>query len=154
MPTIVGGPVRNREDWERLKAERLRPTLEGRLPANWSQLVAEYKNRDYPLGLGQTHGFFGTPRYLMGVEELLTKYCDDPEMMKDMNHYLADFWIALFDGVLRDVKVDTVFIWEDMCYRGRAPHFSRHVPGVHPPWLPETDLIFERPRGKPRPGGL
>lgn len=118
MPTIVGGPVRNREDWERLKAERLRPTLEGRLPANWSQLVAEYKNRDYPLGLGQTHGFFGTPRYLMGVEELLPKYCDDPEMMKDMNHYLADFWIALFDGVLRDVKVDTVFIWEDMCYRG------------------------------------
>ncbi len=54
----------------------------------------------------------------MGVEELLTKFYDDPAMMRDMNLYLADFWIALFDGVLKEVAVDTVFIWEDMCYRG------------------------------------
>ncbi len=118
LPTIVGGPVKTREDWERLKAERLRPTLEGRLPDNWQQLVAEYKNRDYPVGLGQLHGFFGTPRYLMGVEKLLTAYYDDPEMMKDMNLYLADLWIALFERVLKEVAVDAVFIWEDMCYRG------------------------------------
>jgi len=118
LPTIVGGPVKTREDWERHKAERLRPGLEGRLPHNWPQLVAEYQERDYPIGLGQMHGFFGTPRYLMGVEELLTKYYDDPEMMKDMNNYLADFWIALFEGVLKQVAVDAVFIWEDMCYRG------------------------------------
>jgi uroporphyrinogen decarboxylase len=118
LPTIIGGPVKDRESWERYKAERLRPSLEGRLPDNWANLVAEYKNRDYPLGLGQTHGFFGTPRYLMGVEELLTKYYDDPEMMKDINNHLADFWIALFDGVLKEVEVDTVFIWEDMCYKG------------------------------------
>jgi uroporphyrinogen decarboxylase len=118
LPTIMAGPVKTREDWERYKSERLRPALEGRLPDNWPQLVAEYKDRDYPLGLGQIHGFFGTPRYLMGVEELLTKFYDDPEMMKDINLYLADFWIALFDGVLKEVEVDTVFIWEDMCYRG------------------------------------
>jgi len=118
LPTIVGGPVKDRESWERHKAERLQPKLKGRLPDNWPQLVAEYQKRDYPLGLGQAHGFFGTPRYLMGVEELLTKYYDDPEMMKDINNYLADFWIALFDGVLKDVQVDTVFIWEDMCYKG------------------------------------
>ena len=118
LPTLVGGPVNNREDWERYKAERLRPSLQGRLPDNWPQLVAEYQKRDYPLGLGQMHGFFGTPRYLMGVENLLMKYYDDPEMMKDMNNYLADFWIALFDGVLKEVDVDAVFIWEDMCYKG------------------------------------
>ncbi|MEE8318381.1 MAG: uroporphyrinogen decarboxylase family protein [Dehalococcoidales bacterium] len=118
LPTIVGGPVKTRDDWERFKAERLQPVLEGRLPDNWPQLVEAYKKRDYPLGLGQTHGFFGTPRYLMGVEELLTKFYDDPEMMRDMNLYLADFWIALFGGVLKEVAVDTVFIWEDMCYRG------------------------------------
>jgi len=118
LPTIIGGPVKDRESWERYKAERLRPSLEGRLPDNWSQLVEEYKTRDYPIGLGQTHGFFGTPRYLMGVEELLIKYYDDPEMMKDINNHLADLWITLFDGVLKEVEVDTVFIWEDMCYKG------------------------------------
>ena len=118
LPSIVGTPVKTREDWERYKAERLKPTLDGRLPSNWSQLVEEYKRRDYPLGLGQNQGFFGTPRFLLGEVEVLTKYYDDPEMMKDMNNYLADFWIALFDGVLREVDVDTVFIWEDMCYKG------------------------------------
>jgi uroporphyrinogen decarboxylase len=81
-------------------------------------LVEEYKKRDYPLALGQTHGFFGTPRYLMGVESMLVKFYDDPELMRDINNYLADFWCVLFEGVLKNIKVDTVFIWEDMCYKG------------------------------------
>ena len=34
LPHYVRGPVETREDWEWLKAERLRPTLEGRLPSN------------------------------------------------------------------------------------------------------------------------
>ena len=118
LPSFIGGPVKDRESWEKYKAERLQPNLEGRLPANWPELVEEYKKRDYPVGLGQAHGFFGTPRNLLGVEEVLIKYYDDPEMMKDMNHYLAEFWIALYEGVLKEVEVDTVFIWEDMAYKG------------------------------------
>ena len=118
LPSIVSTPVKTREDWERYKAERLKPTLEGRLPANWDELVKEYKNRDYPLWLGQRHGFFGTPRFLLGEVEVLTMYYDDPELMKDINNYLTDFWIALFDGVLKEVEIDAVFIWEDMCYKG------------------------------------
>ena len=117
LPSIVGTPVSTREDWERYKAERLKPTLEGRLPDNWPQLVAEYKKRDYPLGVGGLYGFFGTPRYLLGEVEVLTKYYDDPELMKDMVNYLTDFWIALFDGVLKEVDVDAIFLWEDMCYK-------------------------------------
>ncbi len=50
LPTIVGGPVKTRDDWERFKAERLRPTLEGRLPDNWPQLVEAYKTRTTPWG--------------------------------------------------------------------------------------------------------
>ena len=80
--------------------------------------MKEYKQRNYPVGLGQVHGFFGTPRNLLGVEELLIKYYDDPEMMKDMNNYLADFWISLYEGVLKEVEVDCVLIWEDMAYKG------------------------------------
>jgi hypothetical protein len=34
FPHYVRGPVETGDDWERLKAERLRPTLEGRLPPN------------------------------------------------------------------------------------------------------------------------
>src|SRR4030042_5617024 len=38
-------------------------------------------------------------------------------MMLNINNYLADFWIALFAHVLREVQVDAILIWEDMCYR-------------------------------------
>jgi uroporphyrinogen decarboxylase len=121
--SYVSFPVNNREDWERYKTERLQPNLEGRLPNNWAQLVEEYKNRDYPLALGQVTGFFGTPRWLMGVEGQLIKYRDDPDLMKDVNNYLADFWIVLFDSVLKQVEVDAVFLWEDMCYK-KGPMIS------------------------------
>ncbi len=117
VPMFIRGPVQTREDWERYKAERLQPTLKGRLPENWPQLVKEYRQRDYPIGLGQLYGFFGTPRNLFGVEELLIKYYQDPDLMIDINNYLADFWIALFDQVLKEITVDAVLIWEDMCYR-------------------------------------
>lgn len=118
LPSFVGSPVSTREDWERYKTERLRPDIAGRLPNDWPKLVEKYKRRDYPLALGQIHGFFGTPRNLLGVEGLLTMYYDDPALMKDINNHLASFWISLFDDVLRDVSVDAVYIWEDMCYKG------------------------------------
>ncbi len=116
-PSLVDQPIRNREDWERYKEERLQPNIQGRLPTDWPRLVKDYADRDYPLALGQATGFYGTPRLLLGYERLLTMYHDDPALMKDMNEYLADFWIALYDHVLREVKVDAAFIWEDMAYK-------------------------------------
>ncbi|MHB1160337.1 MAG: uroporphyrinogen decarboxylase family protein [Chloroflexota bacterium] len=118
LPNGVGWPVANREDWERFKAERLQPTLEGRLPANWPQLVEEFKRRDYPLCVGGLHaGFFGTPRNLLGPENLLMAFYDQPELLHDMMNYLADFWIALYGGVLDQIDADLALIWEDMAYK-------------------------------------
>ena len=79
LPHFVHGPVQSREDWEQLKAERLRPTLDGRLPENWPELVKEINARDYPLLIGGQQGFYGTPRYLIGEERVLTTFYDDPE---------------------------------------------------------------------------
>jgi len=117
LPAFVSAPVQNREDWEQLKAERLQPKLEGRLPKDWPQLLEGYRRRDYPLAIGGRHGFFGTPRYLLGLEKLLTSYYDDPQLIADMTSYLADFWVALYDQVLQEIKVDLALIWEDMAYK-------------------------------------
>ena len=118
LPDFVSFPVRSRDDWERLKAERLRPTLEGRLPANWQQLVAEYRKRDYPLAIGGGQGFFGTPRRLVGPENLLMGFYDDPDLIHAIVDDLADFWIALYDQVLAQVgPCDLGLIWEDMSYK-------------------------------------
>jgi len=117
LPHFLRGPVQNREDWERLKGERLQPSLIGRLPAAWPQLLEEYRARDYPLSIGTRHGFFGTPRWLMGTDKLLVTYYDDPELIRDMNAYLTDFWIAIYDRIIAQVKPDAAVLWEDMCYK-------------------------------------
>jgi len=118
MPQWLGWAVSNMEDWQRVKAERLRFSLEGRLPANWDELVVTYRDRDFPLILGDIQGFYGSPRRLLGAERVLYAFYDHPELIRDMINYLADFWIALYDQVLRLVQVDAALIWEDMCYKG------------------------------------
>ena len=117
IPQVLSWPVSNREDWERIKAERLRPALEGRLPENWPQMIQELKVRDYPLVIGSNNGFYGTPRKLLGPENVLFTFHDDPELIKAINASLVDFWIALYDQVLDQIDADCALIWEDMCYK-------------------------------------
>ncbi|MFH1927048.1 MAG: uroporphyrinogen decarboxylase family protein [Chloroflexota bacterium] len=119
FPNWEQTPVQTRDDWERIKAERLQPTLEGRLPENWPELVLALKERTYPLMLGgYPTGFYGTARFLLGEERVLTTFLDDPALMHDIMDHLADLWVALYDQVLGQLDVDGCLIWEDMCYKG------------------------------------
>jgi uroporphyrinogen decarboxylase len=117
MPQWLSWAVSSREDWEQVKVERLRPTLDGRLPQDWDQKKDEFKGRDYPLIIGDLQGFYGTPRRLLGPEQVLYAFYDQPGLVQDMINYLCDFWIALYDQVLDWVNVDAALIWEDMCYK-------------------------------------
>lgn len=116
LSSYIDGPVKNRDDWEKLKEERLQPTLEHRLPDNWDDLLVEYKNRSFPLALGGGQGFFGSPRFLLGELQVLTIFYDQPDLIKDIVSDLTDFWIALYDQILDLVDVDLIMIWEDICY--------------------------------------
>jgi hypothetical protein len=118
FPDWVETPVKIRDDWERLKAERLQPTLAGRLPANWENCKKAFRNRTYPLILGgYPAGFYGTARFLLGEERVMLEFYDDPALMHDIMTYLADFWCQLYDQVLQQVDADGILIWEDMCYK-------------------------------------
>ena len=111
-------PIATRADWEELKAERLSLShVEDRLPENWEALVQEYRDRDYPLGFGgYPLGFFGTLAHLVGYEGLFYLYYDDPELVHDMLSTFTDLWIAVFERVLKEVKVDFMQIWEDISF--------------------------------------
>ena len=118
LPQFVRCPVATRDDWEALKAERLRPNVEARLPADWEQIRTELRKRDYPLAaLGGGVGFFGTLRNLMGPEKLMIALIDDPYLIHDIVDYLADLWITLTDQVLNQIDADLALFWEDMCYK-------------------------------------
>jgi len=117
MPRFLGWPVSSRDDFEKIK-ERFKPNLEERLPAHWPELVKEYKNRDYPIAIGgRPVGFFGSLRDLLGLENLLFSYYDNPQLIKDILAFLGDFWINLWSKILCQIEVDYALIWEDMSYK-------------------------------------
>ncbi|MBW1960175.1 MAG: hypothetical protein JRJ04_01865 [Deltaproteobacteria bacterium] len=118
IPEFIDWQVKGRRDFEKLKEERFHPRLEERVPENWHAIVEEYKTRDFPLTLGgYPYGLYGFLRYLMGEERLLFGFYDQPDLVRDMMNFLADFWIELWDQVLSLVRVDCAYFWEDMAYR-------------------------------------
>jgi len=114
--SFIKGPLQSRADWEKIK-ERLQPDLIKRLPGNWNDIVQAYKNRQSPLILGGSQGFYGSPRYLLGDEKILTTFYDDPELILDINNHLCNLWIDLYDQILQQTSVDLGLIWEDMSYK-------------------------------------
>ena len=115
IPRYLDYPVKDRESWEKLKAERLNPDDPARFPQNWDALVRTYNDGDQAMQLGlYPYGLFGTLRDMMGVEALLLAFYDDPELIHDMMDSLTDLWLAIYEKVCRAVKVDIIHIWEDM----------------------------------------
>ena len=117
LPSFIRGPVATLEDFQQFASERLNPDLTPRLPEDWPAYLERARNRDFPLAIGGKHGFYGTPRFLVGDTQLLYTFYDKPELIKAINSYLTDFWIRLYDQVLSLVKPDFALIWEDMCYK-------------------------------------
>lgn len=117
MPRWLDFPVKTLADFERLK-ERLDPTTPGRYPDNWADHVARWKTRDHILVVGNVAAsFFGWPRSLMGVENLLLAYYDDPALIRALCRHHLDFIKRLYERALREVEFDFAFIWEDMAFK-------------------------------------
>ena len=116
MPTSIEWIIKDRDSWERVKEERLNlKQLEKRFPENWSELVKEFRNRNYPLTLGgYPHGFFGLPAHLLGYENLFYLYYDDPGLVHDILDTFITLWLSLWEVVTSEVEVDMIQIFEDV----------------------------------------
>jgi uroporphyrinogen decarboxylase len=118
MPQWLEFPVKTREDFEAL-LPRLDPGTPGRYPDDWPQRVEAWKARDHFLTPGACMvSFFGWPRMLMGVENLLLAYHDDPNLIRAICDHHLDFLRAVMERELQEVDFDFAFIWEDMAYKG------------------------------------
>jgi len=106
-------PVRTRADWERVKAEHLQPDDPERFPANWSERVREYRDRTYPLQL--THGgVYGFARTMMGDEQLLFAFYDDPGLVHDIMDTYTTVVLDIWKRMTVHVEFDLIEFWEDM----------------------------------------
>ena len=120
IANIVKPLVASREDWEKVKAERLQLKLDGRLSADWPALKERYKTRNYVLAVGGHSGLCGIyhpTRYLMGPVQLLYAFHDDPELVRNIMNHLADLQIYLIDKVLNEVQVDFCYACEDLGFK-------------------------------------
>jgi uroporphyrinogen decarboxylase len=116
LPQYLEFPVYDRASWETIKSERFGPDIAKRFPDRWQNMLPAFRRRDYPLGLVMD-GFFSAPRELLGVENQLMMYYDDPELMHDINDHLANTWLAAVEEVVSQVDIDFVYVWEDMSFK-------------------------------------
>jgi len=115
IPMYTDYPVKSAQDWEEIKALRLNPNSPERFPENLPEIITGMKSRDAAIQIGSyPYGLFGTARDLMGAEELLVCFYDEPELVHDIMDYLTDFWLAIYKKALSYVQIDHIHIWEDM----------------------------------------
>ena len=110
---ILEWPVKDRESWIRVRDRQINPDAPSRFPANWSEYVAKFRDRDYPLQL--THrGVYGFARNLMGDEALSYMFYDEPELVHEIMNYYTDFALKLFARQCAEIQFDLIEFWEDM----------------------------------------
>jgi uroporphyrinogen decarboxylase len=118
MPQFLDYPVKNWADWEALKAERLRIDDPARTALDWDAFRAQLAATGEAVQVGWfPYGHFGTPRDLMGDEELLVAFYDEPALVADMMEHLTSLWLAIYTRVAAEVQIDHIHIWEDMSGR-------------------------------------
>lgn len=109
----VDWPVKTWDDWNRVRGRYLDPNDPSRFPANWSDYVAEFRNRDYPLQL--THrGVYGFARNLMGDENLAYAFYDAPELVHVIMDYYTGMVLGMWERMAEKVEFDLIEFWEDM----------------------------------------
>jgi hypothetical protein len=115
MPMFVGWPVKDRASWKELK-KRLDPDTPERWPADWDAYARELNGQDDPVVL-QVGGFYGHPRDWVGSENILYMFYDDPGLIEDMMDQMLYLESEIVKRVVKDIKVDEAYYYEDMAYK-------------------------------------
>lgn len=129
MSQFLKFPVAGREDWESFKAQRLDPHHVDRLKGDWLKACQEAMKRGRPIQLGgyPSTTYYGGLRWLLGDEECLVAFYDDPQLVHDIMDHLCTVHLAVFQAVVdAGVRVDVIHIWEDMCGRQGSLISPRH----------------------------
>lgn len=115
MPEFHRFPVTGRADWPAALA-RLNPADAAARITDRPHWVAACADPAVPTML-PICGAFGHPRNLLGDEGLAYLIYDDPALLEEMLDNWRDLYVALLRELTRDVRVDVLLIWEDMCYK-------------------------------------
>ncbi len=121
MPRYLKYGLQTRDDWERLKAERLDPDAPGRI-GDLKKTLADARASGMPIFF-HAGSLYGWLRNWMGVEEFSYAVMSEKEWVEEMMEHLTQLTLSLLERVLPQVPVDLGWWWEDMCYN-RGPLMS------------------------------
>ena len=116
MPMFLEFPVKNRNDWEKIKKERLNiDSIDKRFVKSEDDFINWSKKRTKPLGIfDDPIGFFGMLRWLIGEKSLFILYYDDPGLIKDILEHFCKLWILMAEKLTSSIEFDVAVFWEDM----------------------------------------
>jgi uroporphyrinogen decarboxylase len=114
MPRYVKFGLETREDWKRLKAERLDPDADGRI-GDIAKTLADAKKSGMPVFI-HAGSLYGWLRNWMGVEGFSYALMTDRDWVEEMMEHLTQITLTLLERILPTTPVDLVWWWEDMCY--------------------------------------
>lgn len=121
MPEYVDHPVKDQVTWEQDVKWRLDPRTPGRLALTAEQVktCAEQAKKGNVVVQNIIGGYMYL-RSLIGPEQLLYKFYDDPELIHDC----MKTWFTLADYITayhqKSVSIDEIFFGEDICYNNGA----------------------------------
>jgi uroporphyrinogen decarboxylase len=116
MPQFLEFPVKTRKDYYDNILPRWDISSNERFPNDWDDYAAKRADRDYPIGMFLI-GPFGHLRNLLGDENLMYLFYDDPEFVHVIMEKWRSFYCDFIGMVTKDVTPDFIMIWEDMCFK-------------------------------------
>jgi uroporphyrinogen decarboxylase len=128
MPQFVRFPVTSRADWEAVR-RRLRPEDAGERIGDLGSLAEQCADCATVPTILPMCGAFGHPRNLLGDEGLGYVIYDDPDLLDEILDNWYELYAELLTSLTRQVRVDCLLIWEDMCYKNGpliGPRHFRH----------------------------
>jgi uroporphyrinogen decarboxylase len=119
MSEFLRFPVKSREDWLRFRDTHLNPDDPRRLDGDWREQCAAWTAQGQPIQLGYYPdiGIFGPVRWLLGDEDGLIAFVAEPDLVHEIMDHMTSLYLTVFAKVVREVRVDVIHLWEDMCYR-------------------------------------
>jgi hypothetical protein len=121
MPRYIQFGLRTRDDWDRVKAERLNPDAEGRV-GDVGATVRRARETGRPLFF-HAGSLYGWLRNWMGLEGLSIALMTERGWVEEMMDHLTSLTLTMIERALPGVPVDLAWWWEDMCYN-RGPLMS------------------------------
>jgi Uroporphyrinogen decarboxylase (URO-D) len=119
MSEFLRFPVRSQEEWLCFRDAYLNPDDPRRLDGDWREKCAAWTAQGQPIQLGYYPdvGIFGPVRWLLGDEDGLIAFVAEPELVHEIMDHMTSLYLTVFEQVVREVRVDVIHLWEDMCYR-------------------------------------